>query len=84
MPLDRVGVPQADADIAVTLTASGSAAAELEWTGALAGAYDEPVSLIVVQFTIDTTPAVLFVDAADHVNLGPESTVRIRPWGSAA
>ncbi|MET3805860.1 hypothetical protein ABIB25_002868 [Nakamurella sp. UYEF19] len=81
--VDRIGVPPADAATAVTMAPGGRAAAEFEWTGALAGVRDEPVSLIAVQFTVDGDPAVALLDPDERVDIGPETTVRVGPWGQA-
>lgn len=81
---DRVGVPVADPETPVTLASGGAAVAEFEWTGALAGTRDEHVSLIAVQLATDTAPAAFLVDPADHVDIGPETTVRVGPWGPAS
>jgi hypothetical protein len=83
MQVDRVGLPGADPATAVTLASGGRAAAEFEWTGALAGTRDEPVSLIAVQLSADGDPAAFVVEQADRVDLGPETTVRVGPWGPA-
>lgn len=82
--VDRVGVPPADSDTAVALAVGGSAVAEFEWTGALAGTRDEHVSLIAVQLAADAAPAVLIVDPIGHVDIGPDTTVRVGPWGPAS
>jgi len=79
--VDRVGVPPADPGTAVTLSVGGRAVAEFEWTGALAGARDEHVSLIAVQLAVDAEPFALLVDPTDDVDIGPETTVRVGPWG---
>jgi hypothetical protein len=81
--VNRLGVPPADSEAAVTLTVGGRAVAEFEWTGALAGTRDEHVSLIAVQLAADEFPTALLVDPADHVDIGPETTVRVGPWGPA-
>lgn len=82
--VDRAGVPPADSTTAVTLATGGRAVAEFEWTGALAGTRDEHVSLIAVQLASDGAPAALPVDPADNVDIGPETTVRVGPWGPAS
>ncbi len=79
--VERVGVPPASPDVA--LDPGDRAAAEFEWTGALAGARDEPVSLIAVQFAADGPAAGLAVLPEGHVDLGPDTTVRIGAWGPA-
>ena len=84
MQVDRVGVPPADSDTAVALAVGGRAVAEFEWTGALAGTRDEHVSLIAVQLAADAAPAGLLVDPTDHVYIGPDTTVRVGPWGPAS
>jgi uncharacterized protein DUF4232 len=81
----RVGQanPQsADASRPVTLAPGGRAAAELEWTGALAGAQQEHVSLIAVQLSA-AGPAAALPVAADHVDIGEDTTVRISWWRPA-
>lgn len=81
MQVDRIGVPSADPATAVTLAAGGSAVAEFEWTGALAGNRDEHASLIAIQLTADSTPVGLPIEPAQHVDIGPETTVRVGWWG---
>lgn len=83
MQVDRIGVPTADPATGATLASGDRAAAEFEWTGALAGTRDEPVSLIAVQFAADGIPVAFRVDPADHVDVGPQTTVRVGPWGPA-
>lgn len=79
-----IGVPPADPAIPVTVPAGGHAAATLEWTGSLGGAYDELASLFVVQLADGQYPVILELTEADSVDIGPETTVRIGPWGQAA
>lgn len=81
--IERVGVPPADPGVAVGLPPGGRAAAELEWTGALAGNREERMSLIAVQFGAGGPVAGLAVAPGIQVDLGAESTVRIGPWGAA-
>lgn len=81
--VERVGVPAADPSTAVTLAPGGGAAAELEWTGALAGRREERMSLIAVQFGAGGDAAALPVAAGNQIDLGAETTVRIGPWGAA-
>lgn len=84
IPVNRVGVPEASPDTAVTLAAGGGrAVAEFEWTGALAGHYDEHVSLIAVQLATDQSPTALFIDPDDPVDIGPDTTVKVGAWGQA-
>lgn len=78
--VERVGVPAADPDVDVVLAPGGRAAAELEWTGALAGARDEKTSLIAVQFSVGGAAAGLAVSPA-RVDLGADTTVRVGAWG---
>lgn len=81
--VERVGAPAAKPDSAVALQPGDRAAAEFEWTGARAGARDEKVSLIAVQFAAGGPAAVLTVRPQDHVDLGADTTVRIGAWGPA-
>ena len=84
LPANFVGVPPADPDTAVVLAPGDTAVADVEWTGSLGGASDEHVSLIAVQLTADTVPAALLIDAADPVDIGPDTTVKIGAWGRSA
>lgn len=81
--IERVGVPPADPGVAVSLAPGGRAAAELEWTGALAGNRQERMSLIAVQFGAGGPAAALPVPAGNQIDLGAETTVRIGPWGAS-
>jgi hypothetical protein len=78
-----IGVPPADPAVPVTIGVGGHVAAALEWTGSLGGAYDEHASLLVVQFADGQHAATLPLGAEDHVDIGPETTMRIAPWGQA-
>lgn len=78
-----IGVAPADPEVPVVIGAGGHAAATLEWTGSLGGAYDEHASLLVVQFADGQHAATLPLTAENHVDIGPETTVRIAPWGHA-
>lgn len=84
IPVDLEGVPPAEVNTAVTIPAGGRAAVDFEWTGALGGNRDEHVSLIAVQLAADESPGVLIVDAGDHVDIGPDTTVRVGTWRPAS
>lgn len=81
--VDWVGVPPAEVNTAVTLPAGGRAAADFEWTGALGGNREEHVSLIAVQLATGESPAALIVRADGHVDIGPDTTVRVGTWRPA-
>ncbi len=77
------GPPAASPDSPLTLAPGETAAAQLEWTGSLAGAYDEHASLIVVQFAAGQPLGALIVPTGDQIDIGPETTVRVGPWAES-
>lgn len=83
-PSDRGGAVPHDAAEPIALGPDGGATADLEWTGARAGATEEKVSLMVVQLVHDGAVASLLVPAADHVDIGEATTVRVRKWVPAS
>lgn len=83
-PSDRAGAVPHDPAEPVTLGPDGSAAADLEWTGARAGATEEKVSLFAVQLVDGGPVASLLIPAADHVDIGETTSVRVRQWAPAS
>lgn len=77
---DRAGDRPADPSQPAVLEPQGSARAEFEWTGALAGAREEQVSLIAVRLVADGPVATLEFPADDRLDLGTGTTVRIGRW----
>ena len=71
----------------VMLAPGGSAVANMEWTGELAGAASEPISLLVVQLTADGDPIAhpVLGESTDKgepetgIDIGMMTTVRIGP-----
>lgn len=83
-PSDRVGAVPHDPAEPVTLAPDGRATADLEWTGARAGAAEEKVSLFAVQLVDGGPVAPLLIPAADHVDIGETTSVRVRQWVPAS
>jgi hypothetical protein len=83
-PSDRVGAVPHDPDEPVALEPGGRATVDLEWTGSLAGAYDEKVSLIAVQLVTGGPAGAIVIPDDEPVDIGDGTTVRVRQWAPAA
>lgn len=68
--IDPNSTPSSGDVVVVTLGAGESAAADLEWTGSLRGAEDEPLSTFVVQLTSDQHAILFAPPDADDVASG--------------
>lgn len=81
---DRVNAVPHDPAEPVVLKPGGASTADIEWTGALAGAYDEHVSLIALQLATDGPAGSIIIPEDEPVDIGEGTTVRIRRWAPAA
>lgn len=68
----------------VTLAPSGEARVKLEWTGALGGAYSEPLEVLYLQLFRDTEPLIVEDPGGVTSDLGTFSTVRVGDIESSA
>ncbi|NNG34277.1 DUF4232 domain-containing protein [Nakamurella aerolata] len=80
IPLTGLGNEQPDQQL--RLEPGEVAVAALEWTGSLAGAYDEKASLLVLQATRGGQPIGVSL-VADKPDLGAGTSVYIDSWKSA-
>jgi hypothetical protein len=73
-------VAEADGSAVVTLAPGGAATAALEWTGELAGADSERLSVLAVQLAQGQPATLVHPGSTD---IGMLTTVRIGPWQAA-
>lgn len=79
--IELTGIGNEKPNQALRLAPGQTAVAPLEWTGSLAGAYDEKASLLVVQPSEGAVPIRLLM-LGDKPDLGEGSSVYVDHWKS--